>query len=145
MSFGAPLFLIALLLVPLAAWAWWERQRRPPRYAVRYTAVSSLREAVAADGAGRSVFAWRRWLPGVLMLASLASLLVALARPQATVAVPIERASIMLVTDHSRSMEADDVSPDRLAAAQKAARTFLDQLPERVRAGVVTFSTAPIA
>jgi Ca-activated chloride channel homolog len=145
MSFGAPLFLLGFLVLPLVAWAWWERRRRPPRYAVRYTAVSSLREAVAADGGGASVLAWRRWLPGVLLLASLAALVVALARPRATVAVPIERATIMLVTDHSRSMEADDVSPDRLAAAQKAASTFLDQLPGPVRAGVVTFSSAPDA
>jgi Ca-activated chloride channel family protein len=56
--------------------------------------------------------------------------------------VPIERATIMLVTDHSRSMEADDVAPDRLAAAQKAANAFVDQLPKQVRAGIVAFSTS---
>ena len=46
----------------------------------------------------------------------------------------------MLVTDHSRSMLATDVEPNRLAAAQRAARTFLDQLPEPVRVGAVAFS-----
>jgi len=70
---------------------------------------------------------------------------VALAKPQKTVAVPIERATIMLVTDHSRSMEADDVSPDRLAAAQKAANTFLDKVPDKLRVGIVAYSTAPDA
>jgi Ca-activated chloride channel homolog len=75
------------------------------------------------------------------MLAALAALVVSLARPQMTVAVPIERASIMLVTDHSNSMKADDVAPDRLAAAQKAARGFLKQVPKEVRVGIVTFST----
>jgi Ca-activated chloride channel family protein len=59
--------------------------------------------------------------------------------------VPIERASIMLVTDHSRSMLATDVQPDRLAAAQRAARTFLDQLPKPVRIGAVAFSDSPDA
>src|SRR5207302_8306011 len=69
----------------------------------------------------------------------------ALAKPEHTVAEPIERATIMLVTDHSRSMESDDVSPDRLAAAQKAANTFLDQVPSKVRVGIVAYSTAPDA
>jgi Ca-activated chloride channel family protein len=59
------------------------------------------------------------------------------------VAVPIERASIMLVTDHSRSMLAEDVNPTRLAAAKRAAHTFLDQLPPGVRVGVTTFSDVP--
>jgi Ca-activated chloride channel family protein len=59
--------------------------------------------------------------------------------------VPVERASIMLVTDHSRSMSATDVSPDRLSAAQRAARTFLNQLPSQVRVGAVAFSDTPDA
>jgi Ca-activated chloride channel family protein len=80
-----------------------------------------------------------------LLLASIAALVVGLARPQRSVALPIERATIMLVTDHSRSMEADDVAPDRLAAAQKAANAFVDQLPKPVRAGIVAFSTSPDA
>ena len=71
--------------------------------------------------------------------------MLALAKPQRTVAVPLERASIMLVTDHSRSMLATDVEPDRLTAAKRAARAFLDQLPTRVRVGVVAFSDAPDA
>ena len=67
----------------------------------------------------------------------------ALAKPQRTVAVPLERASIMLVTDHSRSMLATDVEPDRLTAAKRAARTFIDEIPARVRVGVVAFSDEP--
>jgi Ca-activated chloride channel homolog len=69
----------------------------------------------------------------------------ALAKPQKTIAVPVERASIMLVTDHSRSMSATDVEPDRLSAAQRAARTFINQLPEQVRLGAVAFSDTPDA
>jgi Ca-activated chloride channel family protein len=59
------------------------------------------------------------------------------------VAVPVGRASVMMVTDHSLSMEADDVQPDRLTAAQAAAHSFLDRLPKHVKVGVVTFSDTP--
>jgi Ca-activated chloride channel family protein len=138
-SFAAPLYLFGLLLVPLAAAAWWQRRRQAKRYAIRFTAISSARLAV-----GR-IPTWRPFVPMALLLASVATLVVALARPQRSVAVPIERATIMLVTDHSRSMESNDVAPDRLAAAQKAANTFVDQLPKQVRAGIVAFSTAPDA
>jgi Ca-activated chloride channel family protein len=138
-SFAAPLYLFGLLLVPLAAAAWWQRRRQAKRYAIRFTAIASARQA-----AGR-IPVWRPFLPMALLLASIAALVVGLARPQRSVAVPIERATIMLVTDHSRSMESDDVAPDRLAAAQKAANAFVDQLPKQVRAGIVAFSTSPDA
>src|SRR3954471_19071018 len=118
MTFREPLFLLGLLLVPLAAAAWVARRQHVRRYAIRFPAASS-----AALAVGRSP-AWRPLVPMALVLASLAALVVALAKPQRSVAVPIERATIMLVTDHSRSMESDDVAPDRLAAAQKAANTF---------------------
>jgi Ca-activated chloride channel homolog len=139
MSFGAPLYLLGLLLVPLAAAAWLARRQRVRRYAIRFPATAS-----AALAVGRTP-SWRPMVPMALLLASLAALVVALAKPERTVAVPIERATIMLVTDHSRSMESDDVSPDRLAAAQRAASTFLDQVPSKVRVGIVAFSTAPDA
>jgi Ca-activated chloride channel family protein len=123
----------------MAVAAWAARRNRVRRYAIRFPAASS-----AALAVGRAP-AWRALVPMALLLASLATAVVALARPETRVAVPIERASIMLVTDHSRSMEADDVSPDRLAAAQKAANTFLDHVPGKVRVGIVAFSTAPDA
>lgn len=139
MSFASPLFLLGLLLIPLAALAWWQRREHGRRYAIRYPAVPSVQRAV-----GRRPM-WRPLVPMVLLLASLAALVVALAKPQRSVAVPIESASIMLVTDHSRSMEADDVQPDRLAAAQKAANAFLDAIPDEVRVGIVTYSFGPDA
>ena len=139
MSFASPLYLLGLLLVPLAGLAWWANRRRARRYAIRFTAISSVRLAV-----GRSL-PWRPFVPMALMLAALAALVVAMAKPQHLVAEPLEKATIMLVTDHSRSMESDDVAPDRLAAAQEAANLFLDKLPKQVRAGIVTFSTAPDA
>ncbi|MDQ3936904.1 MAG: VWA domain-containing protein [Actinomycetota bacterium] len=74
-----------------------------------------------------------------------AALVLALARPERTVAVPVERASIVLVSDHSRSMLAEDVDPDRMTAAKRAARSFIDQLPDQVRIGAVAFSDFPDA
>lgn len=138
MSFASPIWLLGLLLVPLALAAWWARRRRGS-YPIRFTGVSQLREAIGP------VPLWRPYVPMALGLASLVALVVALARPEHTVAVPIERATIMLVTDHSRSMEADDVSPDRLTAAQRAAGTFLNELPKPIRVGIVAYSTAPDA
>jgi Ca-activated chloride channel family protein len=122
-TFKEPLFLLGLLLVPLAAAAWWARRQHVRRYAIRFPAAAS-----AALAVGRTS-AWRPLVPMALLLASLATLVVAMAKPEHTIAVPIEQATIMLVTDHSRSMEADDVAPDRLAAAQNAAITFLKQVP----------------
>jgi Ca-activated chloride channel family protein len=139
MSFGAPQWLWALALVPaaLAAYAW--SRRRSKRYTVRFSAVSTLREAAAASPA------WDRHLPAALALAAIAALALGLAHPRVTDQVPTNEASIMLVTDHSGSMAADDVQPTRLAAAVAAANTFIDQLPRTVRVGAIGFSSAPDA
>lgn len=138
-SFVEPTFLWGLALIPLALLAYVASRRRSARYAVRFTALPAL---AAAAGV---VPPWRRHLPTILALAALAALVLALAKPQRSVAVAIERASIVLVTDHSRSMLADDVQPDRLRAAQRAANAFIDQLPAAVRVGAVAFSDAPDA
>ena len=138
-TFASPSWLFALALVPLALLAYVASRRNARRYAVRFTAMPAVRAAAAV------VPAWRRHLPAALALAALTALVFALAKPQRSVAVPVERASIMLVTDHSRSMLATDVQPDRLAAAQRAARTFIDQLPKPVRLGAVAFSDTPDA
>lgn len=136
MNFAAPLNLLFLFLVPLAASAWWLRRHRVRKYAIRFPATAS-----AALAVGRAP-AWRPLVPMALLLGALTFLSVAMAKPQRVVDVPVEKATIMLITDHSRSMEADDVQPDRLAAAQRAALDFLEQVPENVQVGVVAFSTA---
>jgi Ca-activated chloride channel family protein len=138
-SFATPAWLLGLALVPLALLAYDASRRRGSRYAVRFTAVPALKMAAG------TVPAWRRHVPAALALAALAALVLALAKPEKTIAVPVERASIMLVTDHSRSMSATDVEPDRLSAAQRAARTFINQLPDQVRLGAVAFSDTPDA
>ncbi len=140
MSFAAPVFLLALLAIPALIAAQVAATRRRRRYAVRFTATSSLAAAAAAEGWGGRA---RRHVPAALLLAALAALAIGFARPQKTVAVAVDRATIMLVTDHSRSMQATDVEPNRLVAAQRAARTFLGQLPDAVRVGAVAYSDTP--
>ena len=135
MSFSSPAWLAGLAAVPVALAAYAASRRRARTYAVRFPAVSTLALAAAA------VPAWRRHVPAALLLGALTALVLALARPHRTVHVPIGRAEVMLVTDHSGSMVASDVQPTRLAAAQAAARTFISQLPAQARVGVVAFST----
>jgi Ca-activated chloride channel family protein len=134
MSFEAPVLLVTLLLVPLAAAGYWYLQRRPPRYAVRYTNLEVL-----AGVAGRRR-AWRRHVAAALLLAALASLCVAFARPTVNVKAPNERASVVLVVDTSGSMRATDVKPTRLAAAKNAMQSFLERAPDSLRVGIVSFS-----
>jgi Ca-activated chloride channel family protein len=134
MSFAWPAFLWGLLLVPAAGVLYLLAQRRRKRHAVRFTNLELLANLMPrAPG-------WRRHLPPVLLLMALSALLLGLARPQATVLVPREEANVVLVIDVSGSMEATDVSPNRLAAAQEAAGAFLDRLPDDLRVGLVTFS-----
>jgi Ca-activated chloride channel family protein len=132
-----PVWLLALLAIPLALAVEWLLARRRRRYAVRFPALPIL--AAVAGGGAR----WRRWIPAALLLAALAGMAVAMTRPERTVAVPIDKASVMLVTDTSNSMLADDVDPTRLEAAQAAARSFVDEVPAGLEVGAVAYSTGP--
>lgn len=134
MSFGAPLALLMLLVIPAGVAAYLLVQRRRARYAVRFTNLDLL-ASVVEETPG-----WRRHVPAALYLAALAALLVAVARPQTTVSVPKEQATIMLVTDISGSMNSKDVEPTRLGAAQASARELLKQLPGGFRVGLISFS-----
>lgn len=134
MTFASPLWLFALLLVPLLALLYVAVQRRRARYAVRFTNVNLLANVVAQRPA------WRRHVPPLVFLLALGALGLAIARPQADVQVPKEEATVVLVLDVSGSMNATDVEPSRLVAAQDAAIAFLDRLPDRFRVGIVTFS-----
>ncbi len=139
MSFGAPLWLLALALVPVGLAAYIRARRRRKRYAIRFTAVSTLREAVSAAPS------WERHVPTTFVLAAVALLAIALARPHDTHRVPTNEASLMLVTDHSGSMAANDVQPTRLAAAVAAANTFIDELPRSALVGAIGFGSSPDA
>jgi Ca-activated chloride channel homolog len=131
-SFREPGLLLALALLPLAVAAYVLAQRRHRRYAVRYPAVDVL-----AGVAGRS---WGRHIPAALALLALTALLIGLGRPERTVAAPQRQGTVMMVTDTSGSMDATDVSPSRLKAAQAAARALGKKLPEQFRLGLISFN-----
>jgi Ca-activated chloride channel family protein len=135
MTLAAPLHLVALLAIPAVAAVFALARRRRRRFAVRFPAT-----AVFARVAGNQP-KWRRVVPPALLAAAAAACAVALAKPQATVAVPVEKASVVLVTDESGSMAATDVDPSRLQAAQSAARAFLGKVPDSLLVGFVGFSS----
>ena len=133
MTFGTPLILLALIVVPVAV-ARYVRGERARRRRARAFADPRLLASVAPVRPG-----WRRHAPLVLYALVLAILVVAAARPRTTIAVPVENATIMLVTDVSGSMQATDVQPSRLDAARDAAKAFVDKVPDRLQVGVVAY------
>lgn len=137
MSLTAPWFLALLLLVPLGWLAINAAAERRKRHAVRMPATPTLMAVVATQPS------YRRWLPAALVGVATVLLVIGLARPERTVSVPVERASMMLVTDASGSMRANDVNPSRMDAARGAALDFLDGVPKQTRVGVVGFSSSP--
>lgn len=136
MSFAQPLFLLSLLVVPLAVGLYLLAERRRMRYAVRYTNVDVL----ASVAGGRQ---WRRLVAPLVFLLAVATLCVAVARPSVKILVPDQRATIVLVLDVSGSMAANDVKPTRLAAAQEAVRIFLKKVPSSVKVGLILFAGVP--
>ncbi len=134
MSFQSPLWLLALLAVAAFLVLYVIVQRRRSRYAVRFTNVNLLAN-VAAQRPGI-----RRHVPPVLFLAALALLSLAIARPETEVEIPRDEATVILVFDISGSMNARDVEPTRLIAAQQSANEFLERIPDRFRVGMVSFS-----
>lgn len=134
MSFIWPQALYALLLIPLLLAVYLWMQRRRARYAVRFASVAMVRQAV---GKGPGI---RRHIPAAFFLLALAGMIVALARPQATVTVPRNTGTVMLVIDVSGSMQATDVRPNRMEATKEAANLFVSRQPSGVKIGVVSFS-----
>jgi len=133
-SFGEPILLFGLVLVPLAALVYGAMQGRKRREASTFANPALLPNLVTARPG------LRRHLPPLLLMLALAVMVVALARPQRTVASPERAATVMMVTDISGSMNATDVEPNRLSAAVKSAKRLTDELPETFRLGLVTFS-----
>jgi Ca-activated chloride channel family protein len=133
MTFGHPLLLLTLLVIPAAAALYLSAQRRRARYAVRFTNVDLLAALVERRS-------WRRWVPPVFFALALASVGVALARPHVKTLVPKNDATVVLVIDASRSMQAQDVKPSRVGAAIEAVQRFLDLVPKHLRVALVVFS-----
>jgi Ca-activated chloride channel homolog len=136
MSFERPWLLLALLAIPAAVGLYVLAERRRMRYAISFTNLDVL----ASVAGGRQ---WRRFLPPALFLLALAALCVAVARPTHDTLVAQDRATVILVVDVSRSMEASDVKPTRLKAAEAAIRTFLGRVPKRLRIGLIAFAGDP--
>ena len=129
-----PWFLLLLGSIPLivAVYLWMLRRRR--RFAVRYSSLVLVREALPQQSR------LRRHLPFVLFLLALASLIFTLGRPVASVTVPAGRATIILALDVSRSMCSVDISPNRLAAAKEAALSFVQRQSSSNQIGIVAFA-----
>jgi Ca-activated chloride channel homolog len=132
MTFLWPEALVLLAAVPLAIAFYFLVLRRRKKLALRYASLSLLKPAIG----GR---AWRRHLPPLVFLLALVMGIVALARPAAVMWLPSQHETVILSIDISGSMRATDVAPDRITAAQEAAKAFVAGQPGTTRIGVVAF------
>ena len=108
--------------------------RRKRETALRYASLSMVKEAM---GAGQK---FRRHIPPLLFLTALIALNLAIARPAAVITLPSQHQTIILAMDVSGSMRAVDVAPNRITAAQAAAKAFVAEQPANVCIGVVSFA-----
>jgi Ca-activated chloride channel family protein len=136
MTFQSPWLLLGLLLLPFLAWAYAAAEKRRRRAAAAF-AAPAVSASVVPKRPG-----WRRHAPLAFAWLAVAALIGALARPQVSIAVPAEQATIVLAMDHSGSMAATDVAPSRLTAALDAGEAFLGKVPKKVRVGGVVFDNS---
>jgi Ca-activated chloride channel family protein len=134
--FLEPWWLLTLLPVLAMAGAYVWRQFRKRQYAMRFTNVDLLR-TLAPKGLG-----WRRHVSAAAFLLMMGALAAATARPSVDTEEPLERATVMLAIDVSLSMQAEDVEPSRIEAAQEAAKAFVSELPPTYNLGLVSFAKA---
>ena len=134
--FLQPWWLLAILPVLALAAVYVWRQFRQRAYAIRFTNVDLLK-TLAPKGLG-----WRRHASAAVFLVSLFALAAAMARPSVDTEQPLERATVILAIDVSLSMNADDVAPNRIEAAQEAAKDFVAELPADYNLGLVSFAKA---
>ncbi len=134
LNFIWPEMLWLLLAVPLLVLAYLWLLGRRKKTAVRYANLALVKQAMG-KAAG-----WKRHVPPLLMLLAITVLLLAAARPAAVITLPSQQETIVLAMDVSGSMRAADVQPNRLVAAQEAAKAFVAELPRSVRVAVVQFA-----
>jgi Ca-activated chloride channel family protein len=134
MTFLWPEMLWLLLIVPALVAAYFFLLRRKKEAALKYASLSIVKEAM---GAGQR---FRRHIPPLLFLLALIAMILAIARPAAVVTLPSQHRTIILAMDVSGSMRATDVKPNRISAAQAAAKAFVAEQPSNVRIGVVSFA-----
>jgi len=134
-TFTSPYLLLVLLLVPaaVAAAAW--LSRRPARHATAFTNLDVLAAVVERRR--------RTLLPFALFVLALAAAAVVLAGPHLRTTTVARHATVILVVDVSGSMNATDVVPSRLGAAEEALAAFTARVPRSVRVGLVSFSGSP--
>ncbi len=130
------LLLLGLIPLLIAAYIWILRRRR--RLTVRYSSLALVRDVLPRTTP------WRRYIPFVLFLLALASLIVAASRPVAVVSVPANQTTIILAVDVSWTMCSTDIPPSRLAAAQDVMLDFIKRqtapLRNGAQVGIVAFS-----
>jgi Ca-activated chloride channel family protein len=136
-SFSSPLLLVGLVAIPVLVW-WYARQQRRRAFAAAAFVTPILTPSVAPRRPG-----WRRHAPMLVFAVAIAVLILAAARPQRTVAEPVDSAAIMLANDISSSMAATDVHPSRLAAARNAATRLVAGVPSTVMVGQIEFARRP--
>lgn len=129
-----PGFLGLLGLIPLILLVYFVIQRRRKRFVVRYSSLALIRDAIPKSSL------LRRYLPIVLFLCALSSLVLALTRPVAVMKVPAGKATIMLAMDVSMSMCSTDIPPNRLKAAQAAALEYVQRQSAHTQLGIVAFA-----
>ena len=134
MTFLWPETLWLLLVAPLAVLTYILILRRKKKLAVRYASLSMVK---AAMGSGNRL---RRHVPPLLFLVALVAALLAIARPAAMVTLPSEHETVVLALDVSGSMRAKDVEPDRITAAQNAAKAFINEQPRSAKIALVSFA-----
>ena len=134
MTFLWPQMLWLLLALPVLVAAYVFIVRRKRKAALRYASLAMVKDAM---GTGARL---RRHVPPLLFLLSLALMIAAIARPAAVVRLPSQHETVILSMDVSGSMRAKDVEPDRLTAAQAAAKAFVNETPRSTRIGVVAFA-----
>ena len=133
MQFLWPEMLWLLLAVPALVAGYVVLLRRKKKRAIRYASLGLVKEAI---GPGQR---FRRHIPPLLFLLSAIAMIVAMARPTAVITLPSQQQTIVLVMDVSLSMGATDVDPNRMTAAQAAAKSFIEEHPPDVRIGIVAF------
>jgi Ca-activated chloride channel homolog len=133
LSFLWPRLLWVLLVLPIAVTFYVALLRRRQRAAAQFASLETI---------GGSLHGWRRALPPLLWLVGLTALLLAVARPQATITLPSRVETVMLAIDMSGSMKATDIAPNRMAVARDAAKSFVSEQPDYVRIGVVGIAAA---
>ena len=134
MTFLWPEMLWLFLLVPALVAGYFYVLRRKRQAALRYASLSMVKEALSS---GQK---YRRHIPPLLFLLALIAMIFAIARPAAVVTLPSQHRTIILAMDVSGSMRATDVQPNRITAAQNAAKAFVKDQPANVRIGIVSFA-----